>query len=575
MRKVILLAALSVLILGALVLPAAAQQQADLSALAKYFPADSAAYIGFRTDDATINAVNDLINRIQSIVPGTAAPDAFKTGLDTIASMEAPGATFADTIRPWAGDSGALGVATLVSGGSQTAIFVLSVTDEAKANTFFNTLLTKENYTSQSADGATVYTDPTNVTHSTYIVHDDAVVITNDPAAIADNGVPTGSTLADDADFKAALALLPAQDYAGIGYANTPAILTAAIQDRASTMSRANAAGMQMVSSALATLKPEAFGLTMLDQNTLAFDAALPYDPNSSSPFAMNMSGQPLDPAFVQHIPANTPFVVEGTDLYDNYEAAVKNLQTLAQSMPQTNSRNGMSVKNLQTALWGMGFLVRGLTGEEVGDAFGWMTGDYALSLGFSPSFSDATSMLNATESNPVDFGITLAATDAAAAQKVYDGLKRSLLDLPAENVTVKEDTLDGGTPALVFTVQSPDMPFPLEILAATGNGVFAVGTRRMVTAAINPTSGLDTDTTYSTASAYLLKNANTVLFLSGPALQPLVRVMSGMTNPESVQQQGQQLGLLLKLLDSASISVANLPNNGGRLARLVWTLPQ
>ncbi len=575
MRKVILLAACSALILGALVLPAAAQQQADLSALAKYFPVDSAAYIGFRTDDATITSVNDLLNKIQSIVPGTGSPDAIKNGLDLIASQEESGATFADTIRPWAGDSGALGIPTLVSGGSQSGIFVLSITDEAKANTFFNTLLTKEDYTAQSADGATVYTDPTDPAHSTYIVRSDAVVITDDPSDVTANGVPS-STLADNADFKAALALLPGQGYAAVGYANTPAILNAVIQDRATTMSTANAAGMQMVTSALSAIKPEAFGLTMLDQNTLAFDAALPQDANANSPFTMNMSGKPLDPAFVQHIPANTPFVVEGTDLYDNYQAAVKNLQTVAQSMPQTNSRDGMSVKNLETGLWGISFLVRGLTGLEVSDAFGWMTGDYALYLGFSPSFSDSTSILSATESNPVDFGITIAATDAAAAQKVYDGLKRSLLDLPAENVTVTEDTLDGGTKALVFTIQDvKKMPFPIEILAATGNGVFAVGTRQMVTAAINPKNGLDSDATYSAASQYLLKNASQVVFLSGTALQPLVKVMSGMTNPESVQEQGQQLALVLKLIDSASISASNLPNNSGRLVRFVWTLPQ
>ena len=176
----------------------------------------------------------------------------------------------------------------------------------------------------------------------------------------------------------------------------------------------------------------------------------------------------------------------------------------------------------------------------------------------------------------PLEFGLIVEATDADAAQKVFDGLNRSLVGLPTKNVTVAQETLDSGAKALTFTISGTNMPFPIELMAATGNGVFAIGTRRTVTAALDPkNAGLSGDADYVEASKYLLSDSNSVLYLSSSGLKPVARVMTQTSNPEGVRQQGKQLQSLLDLISSGSVSTSMLPDKSGALARLVWTLPE
>jgi hypothetical protein len=313
--------------------------------------------------------------------------------------------------------------------------------------------------------------------------------------------------------------------------------------------------------------------LTILDDRSLTVDIVAPVDPNGANGMIMSHSATAIKPDFAKHILAGTPLVAQGTDLYDNYQNAIANLRALAQTMPADAD---MKPQDIETALWGLGFLVRGLTGEETSDALGWMTGDYALTLGFTPSFTDASSIFAVAQSMPIEFGLVIEATDADAAQKTYDGLSRSLVGLPAENVTVKEETLDSGEKALSLTIQDKNTPFPIELLAATGNGVFAVGTRRTVEAALDPKNvGLSSDAAYMEATKYLLGDANSLLYLSGSGLKPIARVMTQNSNPEDLRQQGKQVQAVLDLISSGSVSAAVLPDNGGSVARLVWTLPE
>jgi hypothetical protein len=248
-------------------------------------------------------------------------------------------------------------------------------------------------------------------------------------------------------------------------------------------------------------------------------------------------------------------------------------MRALAQQMP---SNANMTPYDFETALWGLGFLVRGLTGMETSDALGWATGDYALTLGFTPAFTDAQSIYDVAKSMPIEFGLIVEATDADAAQKVFDGLSRSLAGFPDPRVKVAQETLDSGVKALSLTLQGPEMSFPIELLAATGNGVFALGTRRTVTAALDPNNkGLSSDAAYMEASKTLLSDASSVLYLSGSDLKAVARVMTQTRNPDSVRQQGKQIQSVLDLISSASISASVMPDKSGSLARLVWTLPE
>ena len=452
----------------------------------------------------------------------------------------------------------------------QPFTIIFSVKDQDKAEALFDNVLDAQDYAVKDGDGYAVYAPKSTLSgRPSFIFRSDVLIVTSDKTLVEAGGELT-SKLSDESDFSTAVGLLPESQYNGVIYANTPALLASAMED---SMSRRDRANMEMFNSLFSVIKPQAYGLTILDDRSLTIDLVAPYSTDASSPMLMTSAKQPMNLDFAKHILAGTPLVAQGTDLYDNYESAIANFRTLAATMP---SSSDMKPQDVEAALWGLGFMVRGLTGLETADALGWMTGDYALTLGFSASFSDAQSIYAVAQSMPIEFGLIVEATDADAAQKFYDGLTRSLVGFPDPRVTVSEETLGSGAGALSITIQDKNTPFPIELLAATGNGVFALGTRRTVEAALDPkNAGLSSDAAYVEASKYLLTDTNSLLYLSGAGLKPLARVMTQSGNPDNVRQQGKQIQAVLDLISSGSVSATLLPDNGGSLARLVWTLPE
>jgi hypothetical protein len=574
MKKFLLITALLILALGALTLPAAAQET-DLTTMAQYLPADAPVYFGFRTDDAFVGEVDAFLDKLGALVPMS-----FSDMLDDLSDNILPGETFDSLWRPWLGDQGGVGVYDLHGQTFEHPVppitIALAITDEDAANAFLTGLQNADRYTSESADDYTLYTPDSSMTSDPYyVVRDDVLLVTGDEALAEAGGVLDGDSLSDNPAFGTALDLLPADGYSGIVYVDTPAIYSMALEDRSmSRMSASDEAAMGMVMGLFDVIQPQAMGLTMLDDRTLALDVASPLDADAAGPFILSTSSTPIDPAFAAHLPANAPFVVQGTDLYSNYQNALANLDVLVSMMPENDD---FSAQDMELALWGVGFFVRGLTGMEVEDALGWMTDDYAFTLGFSPAFTDSTSIFAAMSSNPIEFGITIAAGDEGKAQAFFDGLTRSLSGLPVEELQIAQDTLPGGTPALTFTISSPDMPFSIELVAALGDGVFSFGTPRTVTAAVEPQAGagLDGEASYTEATSYLLEGTNVLMFLSSSNLLPIARLMTAEDNPESIREQGKQVRAFLDLFSSASISSAALPDNAGSLSRIVWTLPE
>ncbi|MFN8449696.1 MAG: DUF3352 domain-containing protein [Anaerolineae bacterium] len=572
MKKLILIAVVLILALGALVLPAAAQD--DLTSLAGYFPGDAPVFAAFRTDDATLEALDNLAAQFGTLSPGGWTPGSLAEMLDNAASEIQPGGTFATVFRSWLGDTAAIGMYELREQSMNQPVppltIAIRITDQDKAETLFDALPNAERYTLEEGDGYTLYSpDGRSPSDPYFLFRSDVVLITGDEALVEAGGVLSAS-LSDNADFTAAVGLLPADSYSVIGYADTPGVLDLAMQ---SGMSRSrDAAAMSAVTSMLGAVKPQAFGVTLLDNRALTLDIVSPLDAEAASPFMLTSANTPVDPSFAQHIPASTPIAIFGTDLYDNLQRALDNLRAFADA----DSDSGDMNEQVQTALLGMNFLVRGLTGMELEQALGWMNGNFALAFGFSPSFSDIRDLMAAPTSNPFDFSFIVEATDADAAQALFDGLAKSLDTFQTDEFAVSQETLDDGTDALSLTFTSEDVDFPIELQVATGNGVFVIGTPHMVSAALNPSdAALDTEASFVDASRFMLDDSNAVLFVSGGNLQPLARAMTASGNPLSLRQNGKQVQQVLDLLSSASISTAALPDTAGSLTRIVWALPE
>ncbi len=569
MKRLFLIVGIFALALGVFALPATAQDNPDFTALAQYFPTDAPLYAGFRTDDAFVQTLDDLAAKFGAMLPGGAMPGSLQAALDQVASEVKPDGTFADTIRPWLGDLAAIGIYTVEDTGNVPPLTIaIAITDQDKAEAFFDALPNAERYTRSEGDGFTLYTPNSDVSSDPYFIfRSDVVLITGDQA-LAESGGNSAKSLAQSDAFNTAIGFLPAPQYSGVVYIDSPAIINKSMQDQRG-IGQQDAAMMDLFGSMLSALQPQAIGLTMLSDNAVAIDVASPLNADATTSFDFTTNVQPVDSAFAQYIPSGTPLVMQSTNLYQTYQRAVTNLRALAAALPKDSNAG-----DVNTAIFGLNFIVRGLTGLPTEDALGWMTGDYALYLKVSPAFSDVPNFDEVPTSLPLDFGIAFQVTDADAAQTLYTGLSDSLSTFAAQNATVTSETLASGADALVLTFDDSDMPFPVELLIAKNDSVFVIGTRRMVEAAVNPQNGLDNDETFVEADATVLDNADAVMYLAGNGFQPIAR---GLLNSSSTsdQRDGANLKSLLGLIRSMTISSASLPDNSGSLARFVWTLPQ
>lgn len=566
MKRLILTAALLLMALGVMVAPAAAQD--DSHVLAGNFPDETAFYLEFRTDDAQLEMLDELIARISSAA-GMMGAQGLTEMLDESLDRMDDGATFANAVRPWLGDTAALGILRVdeeaLSAPTPPMLIAVEITDAALAEKFFTVNAPLGEYTIERGEGVTTYLPPAGGGNNPFLIfQSDVLIIGVTPSDTA----WTGAALSENPDFTGALDLLPEESYSASLYIDSPAFLEAVMSESGGMSSTE----MAMITPMMNAVKPQAMGITMVD-DSIILDVASPVDLEALSAFGM-VSSDAIDPAFAARIPANTPLVVHGTNLYLSYQSGLQSLEALSEMMAESSSGD-FSAQDMETALFGLNFLVRDLTGLEVDEAIGWMTGDYAFALSLTPAFADSNSLMAAMGALPFDFGVVIEATDADAAQTLYDGLSRSLSSFAADELTVTEELLFNDVSALVFTISTPDVPFPIELLAATGNDVFAFGTRRMVSAAIDPTNGLDTDERFNAASAYFLDGANSVFYFNAEGLQPIVRMLLNEENGRAFQRDAQQIGLALTMANMVSASGAVLTEESASLARMVWTLPE
>src|SRR5688500_4241348 len=105
MKKFVLFASLLLVMLGALTLPAAAQDEPP--SLAQYFPATSPVYLEFRTDDAILESLGTLVAKFGEMVPDANIDGSLMEMIhDAVGNLD-PDGSFATTIRTCLGDEGA------------------------------------------------------------------------------------------------------------------------------------------------------------------------------------------------------------------------------------------------------------------------------------------------------------------------------------------------------------------------------------------------------------------------------------------------------------------------------------
>jgi hypothetical protein len=559
MRKLIVLIVLVGLALS--VLPAAATPVADLTALAQYYPADTPVFGAIRTDAGYIETLDALLARLAAAIPGAGAPERLSAMLDLAAQQVDPEGDFQSVFRTWLGDTAAFGLLSLdpQDMSSPPFIIALEVTNRTAAEDFADKFLreTDADFSVTTEDIFTLFE----------VENRNVAVAVTDQALFLSETVDTlrqlntrEARLNASATFTDTVGSLPNGDYDLVVYLDTPSLMNAA----------ADVSGQmpEQFNSILSATAPQAFGLALVNGSDLLFDSVqLAGDTSALEEmgFVLPTEMAPINTDFAANIPADAPFVILGANLAQTYDLLIENLQ--AAMTLQAEMGNADELEEFENGMRFLEIGVRGLTGLDLReDILGWMTGGYGLFFNVNPAaLDDPDSVM------PVDFGLVVEATDAAAAQAVVNGIEEAITQAEPENTTLTRETV-AGVDALVITAEPEDEPYPVEILVGSNEDVFVIGTRNAFTGVFETDGRLAAEPAFVEAQSHFLDDSAFVFYFASQPFNALADALAASDDRE-MQEGAGFLRVLTALLDSGSIT-ASWSEDGSR-GRFVLSLAE
>ncbi len=578
MRKTIALLLILILLLGAM--PTLAVPPVDLNTLARYLPADAPVFVSLRTDDDFIQTLDTFITRINTAVPeGEDTIPSLPVLLDMAVGEMRPDATFADTIRPWLGDTAAFGFTSLDSliddsdsNNADNVVVAVSITDRELATSFLLGVIEENGGTFEQAemDGYTLVSNPD--ADGALFILDDAILFTQ-TADVLDLDSAMADSLADNEIFTSRLALLPASDYNATVY-----ISQSDLMEAVAASSPENAEAMGAFGDMFDSLGAQVWGFTILDGNSLVMDIAQEIADMTGLGFTMASTG-PVDPTFARFIPANVLASIHGTDLNTSVTGGLDNLQAMLESQAAMLDEADMNAADIEAGIAQVEQGFTAVTGLDLRTEFlSWMTGDYALFASINPQLMGTIS--GSVAESPFELGFIVEVTDPAAAQTTVEGLSRSFtqlgalvgLDKESSNGATAEVVTEeiAGTEVTILNIVSPDVPFVIEILLAANDNVFAVGTRQAVTAALTGDGGLASNPAYMQAQAYVLPDTTSLGWLSVAALQPVIDLAGAFGSADDAATAQN----IADLLTGGTLS-STIPADGITVSRAVLTFAE
>lgn len=548
---------------------------------AERYPAETTlAFSAVRLDAETIASLDALIVGLASRIRAVESPEdaSLIGGLDQGANELQEGATYTSFIRNWLGDTGAVGVMvdetylanveSLDDPGDVPLVWMLDVIDKAGAADFMAAVILDEGLvvSIEETDGATIF----NFTETAYqIVVTDELAVGGTPRFVEQllQSTPDVS-IVDDPTFDATLELLPADDYAALAYVNQTAVITA--------LGQANVEDFDLGGPFTGDAGGQAVGMTLLDGRTLTVDIVQTAQDLSSLGFVTLDLGA-IDPAFASRLPMSAPLVIHSTNLRGIYDA----FQTNAAAASELGAQGEMGEDTIQE----LGTQLETETGLNLEtDIISWLTGDYAIFLDFRKELEEATSIFSLLTELPLEFGVLLdASADPAAAARVVDVIEELVqkqadqLAAAAESsesaggtsITVAREMI-GSANALVITFVdgSGNVPFPVEVLIAANDDVFAVGTRSSVQTMITADGGPTADATYTDSTSVWVEEPGAVAYISFPQLLRLINVI----NAAADEATGAIVSDVLPLFSHWTIS-ANVNADGSANTRFTISI--
>ena len=594
MKRALLVALSLLLALGAVVAPAAAVPATDLTALADYFPADTAVYFSMRTDEAFIDELDSLVETLRDALPrGAVPPFTLRDALDEGMAQFGEDATFENTIRTWLGDTVAVGVLNLEDAmmgrnDDPPMLIAIAISDRDAAEAFIlQTYASNDVEVEVETDGDYTLLTPEMPSNAFFALGDDVLLLST-----ASELLPLNSdfrSLADNADFSASVASLPAPDY--------NAIIALDLQDMVSqsyAMMESQAAMMGPSADLITALQPlyedyprQTLGLTVLDDRSLAMDfvqSAIDYAALSDTflgDVSALLDAPAVDVDFAAHVPADAPFAIQGAGFGN---ATIYGIDVFAAVMElgvqqgmMNNSRMGSRADDIPAMVEEMDandirafvdLAFAGMTGLNLQeDVLPHLNGNAAMFGRVLPS--------EATEFT-FDAALVFEVTDAEAMQAIMDQLVDAMARYEADftyedGVLVLPGVIRGLFPQRFQEDLDAEPTF--DFLVGLNDEVFVIGSRAAVEFVLSGEGDtLADDPAFAEARANFLEGSQQVGYLGfGPVHDTVAQVVAAMGGAGNDASIGAAL-MVLESLSSASYS-ARVNDDGSSVGRMVLTL--
>ena len=480
LRKIPLIFVLALLAALTLTPLTAQESQPDVFALAALAPATDDVYVSIRIDDAYIATLNNLAALVGSALKDIGAPiEALPRLQDLIALQIDPNATpeQADAVLALMGDTLAIS-GNITSAEAETYTVYLPISDQQAVLDAINA--TGAGLRGVGTAGRFMIYEAGDNSDTQLLLADDLLMVTTGDANLLGGG--DYAKLSDLPNFASAVADLPADGYNLTAYVNAAALAKNADMD-------ATFNGDILIAG------------TILGDKTLTLDAiAIPATPAAPS--------QPIDPAFLRYVPANSTAVIHATDLSN----VINNIITLAEAQGNASAR-----AEIDQALSSLDL--------KLDNFLAWTKGDYALfaRTDMSVLMQAAANQNFEAIATAVDFGVVIQASDTALAKQFSDKIAGLLAGVLASQPGVVISTKDiNGTTVTRIEISAP-MGNGQTLNVALGMGananVFVFGTFRAVESILTDTSGLSANPLYAEGMAYLLPNATSAWYTDGATL--------------------------------------------------------
>jgi hypothetical protein len=575
-----------------------AQDDVDVRALARYFPDDTLVYAAIRSDDAYFETLDGLIARVTAVLSEVGLPVWPQPVGEMIAEITNADGSFEETLRPWLGDSIAVGILSLqgfVNRGDTPIIVAFDISDQEALLSFLETnAFPNDDITPREEGGALIFTPDDSRPDQGFAVTEDALIaFLNTPIALLSDD----QSLRENETFIETIDQLPESSYNALLYANVPTMLDNGLEI---AEARPNRRDMQAVNLIFDLVGAHALGLTVLDNGALVADlVGLPGE------MMLPGSSTPISPDFAAAIPANASVVIHGADLRAVYDSTVDSLRAFAIA-------NDQPTEEFDRVLGQIAFVVRGLSGLEFDEFREALSGDFAAFIAYAPTEPGEPSMfgLNFYRDAAIDInigaGLVLKTPQPDAAETLAVAVA-NLLEQPDTGVTISDETIAGVEVTVASFTTAPNITSSLDLVIGANEGLLVIATRPEAEAILSGEAGLDSSPTFADAYEVALPDTTFLAYVdtigvrlfgdtyaSSVATDALIRgVFSNITasldssrpntDPNATDKLIEELRQQLTAMQTISKTVSGLfqygiisgaaTEEGGYLLRLALTL--